>query len=96
MLCSTGPKQLALAKRRVRQGLGFSVEGHKVAHNNPKQRVQTTYGSCASRPANPLFARSTTTPGQVCLVLCREWGNMETIIGDYIGTTIGIHSNIPY
>ena len=39
-----------------------------------------------------------------CLGLSREWGNglwrllgiMETIIGEYIGTTIGIHSPIPY
>ena len=30
-----------------------------------------------------------------CLVLSREWG-METSIGDSIGTTIGIHSRIPY
>ena len=28
-----------------------------------------------------------------CLVLSREWG--KTIIGGYIGTTIGIHSPIP-
>ena len=34
-----------------------------------------------------------------CLVLSREWGNewvMGTTIGDYIGTTKGIHSPIPY
>ena len=33
-----------------------------------------------------------------CLVLSREWGesNMGTIIGVYIGTTVGIHSPIPY
>ena len=29
--------------------------------------------------------------GSDCLVLNREW-IMETIIGDYIGTTVGIHS----
>ena len=30
-------------------------------------------------------------------LLSREWGNgFWTIIGDYIGTTIGIHSPIPY
>ena len=36
-----------------------------------------------------------TSVNQNCLVLSREW-IMETIIGDYIGTTIGIHSPIPY
>ena len=35
----------------------------------------------------------------LCLVLSREWGNGLRglpYIGDYIGTTIGIHSPIPY
>ena len=33
-----------------------------------------------------------------CLVLSRVWGEwiMGTSIGDYIGTTIGIQSPIPY
>ena len=33
-----------------------------------------------------------------CLVLSREWGKwiMEILVGDDIGTTIGIHSPIPY
>ena len=33
-----------------------------------------------------------------CVVLSREWGNglFWTIIGDYMGTTLGIHSPIPY
>ena len=32
------------------------------------------------------------------LVLSREWGNglWGLLVGDYIGTTIGIHSSIPY
>ena len=36
--------------------------------------------------------------GHVFLVLRREWGEwvMGIIIGEYIGTTIGIHSPIPY
>ena len=33
-----------------------------------------------------------------CLVLSREWGNglWGLLLGDSIGTTIGIHSPIPY
>ena len=31
-----------------------------------------------------------------CLVLSREWGNGDFFVGDYIGTTIGILSPIPY
>ena len=35
---------------------------------------------------------------KVSLVLSREWGNglVVTIIRDYIGPTIGIHSPMPY
>ena len=36
--------------------------------------------------------RATWGKVRLCLVLSREWGNglMGTIIGDYIGTTLGI------